>query len=185
MRPLKLKDLEGVGGDDAIYGHVEYDTIAVGAGSDLVLGGTRADTLRGGDGNNLLYGEEGVNQLVGDRGNDPPTGGAGNDVFVFNTTLNNTSDKDGVADFSAGQNQIQMSKAIFIKLTTLGALTSSGFKASSTRKAGDSNDYILYNTTTGALAHDADGCGSGMAVQFATLTNKLQNLSANDFLVVS
>ena len=59
------------------------------------------------------------------------------------------------------------------------------FKASTKGVAGDSNDYILYNTKTGALLYDADGKGSGAAIQFATLSNKPRNLTAGDFLVVS
>lgn len=58
------------------------------------------------------------------------------------------------------------------------------FRASTTGTATDNNDYILYNTTTGALLYDADGSGSGVATQFATLTTQ-PTITANDFAVVS
>jgi hypothetical protein len=42
----------------------------------------------------------------------------------------------------------------------------------------DGNDYILYNTSTGALSYDADGTGAGLAQVFAALQTSL--LMAND-----
>lgn len=65
-----------------------------------------------------------------------------------------------------------------------GTLNSSLFCANSTGSAQDDNDYILYNTSSGALLYDADGSGEGAAVQFASLSNKPE-ISANDFLVVA
>jgi len=59
------------------------------------------------------------------------------------------------------------------------------FRASATGLAADSNDYVLYNTTTGALLYDTDGSGGGTAVQFATLTSKPQNITAADFVVIA
>jgi Ca2+-binding RTX toxin-like protein len=50
--------------------------------------------------------------------------------------------------------------------------------------AEDSNDYILYNTTTGALLYDSDGNGVGAATQFATLTTK-PSITAADFVVIA
>ena len=47
----------------------------------------------------------------------------------------------------------------------------------------DSDDYLLYNTTTKALYYDADGSGAGAAVQFATLTN-IATVRASDFVVM-
>jgi Ca2+-binding RTX toxin-like protein len=47
----------------------------------------------------------------------------------------------------------------------------------------DGNDFIVYNKTTGALSYDADGSGSGAAVKFAVIENKVA-LTAADFLVI-
>ena len=64
-----------------------------------------------------------------------------------------------------------------------GNVNAANFKASAKGLAGDSNDFLLYNTTTGALLYDADGSGSGSAIQFATLENKA-GLKASDFMMV-
>ena len=50
-------------------------------------------------------------------------------------------------------------------------------------KAGDGNDYVLYDRTKGILWYDADGSGKGAAVQIATLSKKLK-MSALDFFVI-
>ena len=49
--------------------------------------------------------------------------------------------------------------------------------------ATDADDFILYDSVTGALRYDADGNGAGVAVQFATLGTGLA-LTNNDFLIV-
>jgi Ca2+-binding RTX toxin-like protein len=67
-------------------------------------------------------------------------------------------------------------------LTTTGTLSSNNFLAG-TGMAADGNDYILYNTTSGALYYDADGNGAVAALQFATLTGNPLITNA-DFTVV-
>ncbi|MDD2950189.1 MAG: hypothetical protein PHU29_05325, partial [Sulfuricurvum sp.] len=58
------------------------------------------------------------------------------------------------------------------------------FVANSTGTAGDSNDYILYNTTTGVLSYDADGAASGAAVEFAILgTSSHPSITNANFIV--
>ena len=50
-------------------------------------------------------------------------------------------------------------------------------------KAKDSNDYIVYNKNKGVLFYDADGSGTGAAVQFAAINKKLK-MTYNDSFVV-
>jgi Ca2+-binding RTX toxin-like protein len=89
-----------------------------------------------------------------------------------------------LSDFVSGEDVLQLSKSVFTSLTDEGTLSSALFCANSTGSAQDDNDYILYNTSSGALLYDADGSGEGAAVQFASLSNKPE-ISANDFLVVA
>jgi Ca2+-binding RTX toxin-like protein len=50
--------------------------------------------------------------------------------------------------------------------------------------AADGNDFILYNSGTGALYYDADGSGNGsLPVQFALLGVGLA-VTAGDFVAV-
>ena len=89
-----------------------------------------------------------------------------------------------LSDFVSGEDVLELSKSVFTSLTDEGTLSSALFCANSTGSAQDDNDYILYNTSSGALLYDADGSGEGAAVQFASLSNKSE-ISANDFLVVA
>ena len=49
--------------------------------------------------------------------------------------------------------------------------------------AGDSNDRVVYNSTTGCLYFDADGSGSGGAVLFATVAANTSITAADLFVV--
>jgi Ca2+-binding RTX toxin-like protein len=147
-------------------------------------GSTLDNVLLGNSGANTLSGGTGNDTLIGNLGNDTLTGGAGNDIFVFDSTLNATSNKDTISDFASGQDQIRLDRDIFATLTNVGTLSVQNFLASATGVAGDANDYILYNTSSGALFYDADGNGSGVAIQFATLTAK-PAITANEFMIAA
>ena len=62
-----------------------------------------------------------------------------------------------------------------------GALAPGAFRRGSV--AIDADDRILYGRGTGALYFDADGAGGADAVQFATLSPRL-DVSIADFLVI-
>jgi Ca2+-binding RTX toxin-like protein len=162
----------------------------VGAGVDTIKsienfgGSTYNDTITGDGGNNYIDAIVGNDIIDGGLGNDYLIGGSGLDIFIFDTALNATTNIDTIADFTAVDDTIQLSKAIFTVLTATGTLSASYFLANSTGTAGDSNDYILYNTTTGALYYDADGSGSGAAVEFAVLGTSTHPAITNaDFIV--
>lgn len=192
--------MNGLAGVDTLdyltrgYNGVVVDLIsskATGQGTDTIYnfenvkGSNHNDVILGNNGNNVFYGNAGDDILNGRKGVDTLVGGKGKDVFVFDTTLSASTNKDTINDFSAVDDTVRLDKTIFSKLTVVGALNSSYFKATSTGKPTDSNDYILYNTSTGALSYDADGSGSAAsAIQFATLKNA-PSVTAADFVVVA
>jgi Ca2+-binding RTX toxin-like protein len=158
-----------------IYGTDSADSMSGEETADHFIAGLGSDTLSGNGGDDILE---------GGADNDILSGGAGNDIFVFDSVLNAATNKDTISDFISGQDNIRLDKDIFASLTTEGVLSSEYFLANATGVAGDANDYILYNTTSGALFYDADGIGQGVAVQFATLTTK-PAITANDFMIAA
>ena len=113
------------------------------------------------------------------------TGGAGLDSFVFNSALNTSSNKDIITDFNVVDDIIRLENAVFTTLSRIGMLSANFFKSSSTGVAADSDDYILYNTTSGLLSYDADGNGSGASVAFAVMGALVHPaLTAADFVVI-
>ncbi|HEB69784.1 MAG TPA: calcium-binding protein, partial [Desulfobulbus sp.] len=142
------------------------------------------DTLAGTDENNSLYGNDGDDILAGGLGNDYLKGGAGNDTFVFDSALDGSANRDTIADFASGRDKVQLDNSIFTALVNEGILSETNFHASASGIAGDENDYILYNTTSGTLLYDGDGNGSGVAVEFARLSTK-PDINADDFIIAA
>lgn len=164
---------------------------------EIIIGGTGADTItitsessvattiNTGSGNDILTGGSGNDTLNGGYGNDKLTGGTGNDIFVFNSALSSSYNRDTIIDFTRGEDIIQLENSVFTKLITSGILSANNFIANSTGKAVDSNDYMVYNTTSGVLSYDADGSGFGGAIQIALIGSTVHStLSAADFTVI-
>ncbi len=146
-----------------------------------IRGNDAANVLSGGGGQDRLDGRAGEDRLDGGTGADQLFGGAGADTFVFSTALGNDN-IDTLGDFSAADDTIQLSQAIFTALDA-GQLSASAFKETSAEGATvDADDRILYDRSTGALSYDADGSGDGAAVQFATVANRTA-LTFQDFVV--
>jgi len=180
-----LTSIENVNGSnhrDSILGNSAGNVLRGYGGNDSINGQGGNDTLYGDAGNDTLNGDAGNDRLYGGAGNDRLTGGSGRDSFVFNTALGSTN-RDTITDYSTANDTIRLENAVFTRLTSTGALDSANFKQNTTGRATDSNDYIVYNTTTGALFYDRDGSGTGAAVQFATLSTR-PTMSAGEFLVV-
>jgi Ca2+-binding RTX toxin-like protein len=150
-----------------------------GSGADELNGLDGNDTISGNGGSDLLNGGNGNDTLGGGLGNDILTGGAGNDIFVFDTALG-PNNVDRVTDFVSGSDRVALDNTIFTTLSE-GVLPAGAFVNGSA--AGDSDDRIIYDPTTGALYYDADGNGAGAAIQFATLSTGL-TLAATDFVVI-
>ncbi len=142
-----------------------------GTGNDLanvIIGNTAANQLDGGAGNDTLDGGLGNNVL---------TGGTGNDSFRFTTT----GHVDTITDYNVVNDTVRLENAVFTVLTATGTLAAGQFKVG--LSALDTDDFIIYNNTTGALLYDADGSGLGAAVQIATLTGGLAMTNA-DIVVI-
>ncbi len=178
------------GGTDTVQSAVTH-TLAVNvenltlSGSSAVngTGNASSNVLTGNTASNTLNGLAGSDTLNGGLGNDTLTGGANADNFVFNTALNAASNRDTITDFVA-EDTIRLENAIFTALTTTGTLASGAFYAAAGATAAhDADDRIIYNTTTGALYYDANGTGSGAAVQFATLSTH-PGLTNADIVVI-
>jgi Ca2+-binding RTX toxin-like protein len=147
-----------------------------------VAGADAGATLTGDGSANSLTGTLNNDTLIGLAGNDILSGGAGADRFVFNTALNATTNVDTLTDFRSGTDRILLDHLILTALTT-GTLAATSFVAEAGAVAHDGNDFILYNTTTGALSYDPDGTGAQAATLFANLSGN-PALSAADLAVI-
>ena len=127
-----------------------------------------------------MFSYEGNDTLNGGVGNDTLSGGTGIDTFRFDTLLSASTNLDVLADFSVQDDTIELENGIFTSLTSTGTLAANQFVIGTA--AQDSNDYLIYNATTGALYYDADGTGATAAVQFASLSIGLA-MAAGDFMV--
>jgi Ca2+-binding RTX toxin-like protein len=114
-----LLGIDGLDGNDTIYGTKGPDSITGGAGMDAIYGYDGSDSLAGGDGddsidggagNDTIFGEAGGDTLLGGAGNDSLvgalgvdqlTGGAGNDTFRFDSTAGDSTQIDVMSDLAA------------------------------------------------------------------------------------
>jgi Ca2+-binding RTX toxin-like protein len=151
------------------YAHVENATLT-GTGNYFAIGSSGNNVLTGNSGNNLLNGSLGTNTL---------TGGAGQDGYIFNTAI--SGNVTTITDFNVVDDTLRVDNAIFTNIGANGTLNAAFFRIGAA--ALDSNDYMIYNSSTGSLSYDADGSGAGVAIQFATLSTGLALTNA-DFLVI-
>ncbi|MFZ2725297.1 MAG: AIDA repeat-containing protein [Methylococcaceae bacterium] len=139
-----------------------------------------SDTLIGNSRNNVLIGNEGNNTLNGGLGNDTLTGGTGQDTFYFSDSIN-SSNVDKITDYLPIDDTIQLNHSIFSVLTTTGVLNNAYLKIGSV--AGDNNDYIIYNPSTGLLSYDADANNSKISALPIALLGTGLTITNADFLI--
>ncbi|PZU19286.1 MAG: hypothetical protein DI589_21890 [Shinella sp.] len=159
-------------------GHAAGDTYS---SIENLTGSRFNDKLTGNNAANVLNGGAGKDTLAGGLGKDTLTGGSSADSFVFNSRLG-LSNIDKITDFTAGVDVIMLDDDIFTKVGRIGRLANDAFHIG--LKAHDTSDRVIYNKATGALYYDADGNGSGKAVQFATLDKGL-TMAAADFDIIA
>jgi Ca2+-binding RTX toxin-like protein len=174
----------GSGGTDRILASIGVslaDTVHVkGSIENLTLQGSAGIFGTGNTLANVIVGNAGSNRLDGRKGNDKLTGGAGADRFTFTTALSTAANRDTITDFKHGTDKIVLDNAVFKAFTKTGALPAASFAINTPK---DANDFIVYNTTTGALSYDRDGNGPAVSVQFAVLKG-VPGLTQTDFLVI-
>ena len=146
------------------------------SGIEGLVGGAGNDVVIGNGLNNFLFGSGGVDFLNGQLGNDFLNGGAAADRFVFSTALG-AANVDTIADFTHLVDDIMLATSVF---TAIGAsLTADEFRVGA---AVDANDFILYNSATGALTYDSNGNAAGGAIQFAILRTA-PTVTFDDFIM--
>ena len=121
----------GGGGDDTFTGDTGNDAIQGGDGNDFIVGDDFGnlvlagdDYLQGNAGNDTLFGGGGKDKLVGGTGNDRLAGEQGADFLIGNEgadtfryfsvtdsffdTVNRVSQQDQIADFTQGEDKIDI-----------------------------------------------------------------------------
>jgi len=192
---LKVSNSKDVKGDfhkvvAGLMGGVSSDGKTGGADATLLMdainsqghkvkGTKKNDSYSGTDHKDKIDLGKGNDVLNGKGGNDVLKGGKGKDTFVFDTKLG-PNNVDKIKDFKPKDDTIHLSSTVFTGLDK-GWLSDDAFIVGSAAK--DANDRIIYNKSTGALSFDADGNGSGAAVQFAKLAKNL-DVTAHDFFVI-
>ena len=176
------------GSADKVLTYVSYtlssyveNMTAVGSSAINLTGNALNNSLTGNTAHNIIKGLEGNDTLNGGAGNDTLYGGTGYDVFVFNTALSSSSNKDRIVDFNPRYDTIKLENAIFKALKSTGTLNSAYFTIGSSAK--DSNDYIGYNKTTGDLWYDSNGNRAGGHVSFANV-GASKAVTYADFIVI-
>jgi serralysin len=193
---LVIESTLATGGVDIVYSSANFSlaTLAAAGVEKLTLTGTlaingtgnaKANSLTGNDAANRLNGGYGTDSLDGGAGNDilnggfgkdTLTGGDGQDIFK----LTNFS-VDSITDFNITDDTLQLENAVFTKLGAVGTLNSDKFIIGTA--AVDNNDYVIYDSGTGALFYDANGNTSGGITQIALLGPGLALTNA-DFTVI-
>lgn len=165
------------GGIDRVYASVSW-TMNAGARIEFLsttdAAGTLAIDLKGSEVRQVIAGNEGANRLDGGYGSDTITGGGGADIFAFTTTMG-SDNADLITDFLQGVDKLGFAGVTQAQLAA-GALRIG-------TQAGDADDRIIYDPTSGGLYFDSDGNGAAAQVQFAIIQPGL-TLTSNDFVTI-
>ncbi|WP_407278496.1 calcium-binding protein [Aromatoleum evansii] len=156
------------GGSDTVIASSDFSLAKLANVENIELTGTGAFSATGNAGANVLDGNAGSNVL---------TGGAGDDVFLFD----DLTGVDTITDFGNGNDMLVFDNSVFTAFTTDGALAAGSLVSGTV--AVEADDFLLFDSTTGALYYDADANGAGGAVQVAQL-NVGATLTADDVTII-
>ncbi|OYU35274.1 MAG: hypothetical protein CFE35_09790 [Novosphingobium sp. PASSN1] len=145
------------------------------------------NVLIGNDKPNELKGERGNDVLDGGKGNDVLSGGEGADKFVFAAAPSSVLNFDVITDFSsAAHDRIVLALDVFADFGGAGKIGPDAFKAGpGVVKAAADGQFLIYDTTTGALYYDAEGPDGGNPVKIAQLgLSDHPVLAWSDFVII-
>jgi Ca2+-binding RTX toxin-like protein len=140
--------------------------------------GTDKITIRGTPRHDSIAGSSQNDVIDGKGGSDFLEGNAGNDAFLFDTPFGHGVPH--VADFTGGQDILELDDAIFTALK-LGVLAKKelAFGAHATNH----RQHIIFDQDTGAVRYDDDGSGKHKAHIIAILDD-VSDLKHGDILVI-
>jgi serralysin len=174
----------GIGGNDVVCSYVADFTLPTNVEYGILLGGAWINNLSGNGLNNVMYGNGNNNLLAGRGGIDVMVGLGGNDIFRFDTAPNDATNYDILYDFNVVNDTIQLENAIFASLTATGTLSAANFcSGAGVTTAQDGNDFVIYNSSSGALYYDADGLGGATTATLFAFVPAATALTASDFVV--
>ena len=122
--------VNGMGGNDRLYGTL---------GADSLYGGTGDDILVGYAGNDVLYGEDGNDTLYGDAGNDTLYGGAGTDKLYGGAGADQLYGGEGDDELDGGDGDDELN----------------GGEGRNTLRGGSGNDILIGGSSADTLQGDA------------------------------
>lgn len=150
------------------------------ADQQTFIGTSQADVFVGNGGNDTLTGGGGADKFVFGKVYEQVVTGSSTTVQTYTNTAFNLTGVDTITDFTRGTDKLELHLDQYSQLAGFNA---SMLRVNSTGTAQDANDYLVYNTTTKTLSYDADGNGSGAAVDIVVLTG-VNTLSTSDFIIV-
>jgi Ca2+-binding RTX toxin-like protein len=159
-------------------------TAATGGSTDKV---SNVENITGSKYADVLTGNGANNVINGGAGKDTLTGGSGADKFIFDTTLNASTNLDTIKDFAKGTDKLVLKDDIFTKLTgtTAGVTLDSKFFSTSSKPGtgtAGKDDYFYFTNNT--LYYDADGNGTGTGTAVVKLTG-VSSITASDIQIIA
>lgn len=86
------------------------------------------------------------------------TGGLRDDIFRFDTLPNATTNRDTISDFNVVDDTLELENGIFTSLLSPGTLVAESFRSGAgVIGAADADDFVIYDSNSGALYYDASG----------------------------
>ncbi len=178
--------VNGLAGNDKIYGSLGNDNFDGGAGVDTVNGYEGNDTLKGGADNDTINAGDGNDVVNGGAGTDKLGGGTGNDIFV----VTNVAEISGLAEtVSAGDDtdllrfdgagKVDLTQATLISLEQLGL---NGNDVTITAAQLSQFDQINASFATDRIILAAAGTIDLSTAIISNLLDELRGSSGNDVI---